>query len=257
LVIVIVGASLAGMLFNLLLLHWHFIKKQDGQITVSMWTTWLQQAFPFFFVTVFYTLDYQLDTVLLSLWQSETAVGIYGAATTVLFVLLFIPQSLREAIFPAMARLYPENLPALRKLYCTASRWLLAAALPIVVGGTLIARDLMTFVYQEAFYESGRVLQIMLWSLLLLFINVPNNRLLIVAGKQREVAWFTIISTSVNVLLNAWLIPRYSYVGAAVARLVSTSVFFILTYAYTYRHLLRFNLLHILARPVIAAVIMG
>jgi O-antigen/teichoic acid export membrane protein len=260
---IIVGASLAGMLFNLGAVWRRFVGEElsenraGKQIDLSAWPIWLYQAFPFTFVVLFYTLDYQLDVVLLSVWRGEEAVGLYGAATTVLFVLLFIPQAFREATFPIMSRLYSSNPKALRQLYSASARWLLAIALPIALGTTLIADDLMPLLYKEAFRESGRVLQITIWSILFLFLNVPNGRLMIVAGKQREVAWFAIISMSTNLLLNVILIPSQSYIGTALARLASAALFFSLIYIYTYRHLMRFNLLTILPRPAIAAAVMG
>lgn len=264
LVAIIVSTSLVGMLFNLAVVHWRLLKspllgsRYDGpKVIASAWAGWLRAAVPFIFLTLFYTLDYQLDVLLLSAWQNEKAIGLYGAATTILFATLFISQAFRDAIFPAMSRFYPSNPIAVRQLYITAARWLLAFALPLALGSTLIAGNLMALLYQESFRESGRVLQIIIWSIPFLFLNVPNNRLMIAAGRQRELAWFVIISMSVNLLLNVLLIPSTSYMGTAIARLASAAIFFILAHYYTCRHLVRFNLLTILPRPIIAAAMMG
>jgi O-antigen/teichoic acid export membrane protein len=62
---------------------------------------------------------------------------------------------------------------------------------------------------------------------------------------------------STNLILNTLLIPRYSYIGTALARLASTALFFFWLYTYTFRHLLRFNVLTILPRPATAAIVMG
>lgn len=261
LVEIIVGASLVGMLFNLGIARWRFLSETvdwgDVRNDLSAWPDWLRQTFPFVFVTLFYTLDYQLDVVLLSAWQDKEAVGLYGAATTILFALLFVSQAFREAIFPVMSRFYSSDPKALRRLYSASARWLLAIALPLALGSTLIAGDLMSLLYKDAFRESGRVLQIIIWSVLFLFLNVPSARLMIVAGKQRELARFAVASMSTNLLLNVLFIPSLSYVGAAWARLASATLFFILIYAHAYRHLMRFNLLTILPRPAIASVVMG
>jgi O-antigen/teichoic acid export membrane protein len=256
---IFVGASLAGMLFSLAIVRWRFLPAslERGQINLDAWLTWLRFAFPFVFVTIFYTLDYQLDSVLLSVWQGEEAVGLYGAANTVLFSTVFISQAFREAIFPVMSRFYPADPVALRRLYHASARWLLAIGLPLALGGALLGEGLMTWLYKEEFRESGRVLQIIIWCVLFLFLNVPNARLMIVAGKQRELAWSAIACMSTNLILNALLIPRHSYIGAALARLASTALFFFWLYTYTFRHLLRFNVLTILPRPAFAAIVMG
>lgn len=260
---VIVGTSLVGMLFNLSVVRWRFLgylchpNKANQQVKLNAWVDWLGQAFPFIFITLFYTLDCQLDVVLLSIWHSEEYVGLYGAATTILFALLFISQAFREAIFPVMSRFYPSKPESLRKLYDASARWLLAIALPLALGSTLVAGDLMAWLYKGAFRESGRVLQIIIWSIPFLFLNVPNNRLMVAAGKQHALARFVIASMSANLLLNVLLTPSIGYLGTALARLASSTLFFILAYAYTSRQLLRFNLLTILPRPIIASAVMG
>jgi O-antigen/teichoic acid export membrane protein len=244
---ILVCASLVGMLFSLALVRWRFLPASlgRGRVSLDAWPAWLRFAFPFVFVTLFYTLDYQLDSVLLSVWKSEEAVGLYGAATTVLFSTVFISQAFREAIFPVMSRFYPADPVALGRLYHASARWLLAIGLPLALGGTLIAEDLMTWLYKEEFRESGRVLQIIIWCVVFLFLNVPNARLMIVAGKQRELAWSAVVCMSTNLL------------GAALARLASTTLFFFWLYTFTFRHLLRFNMLTIVPRPAISAIVMG
>jgi O-antigen/teichoic acid export membrane protein len=260
---VIIGTSLVGMLFNLGIVYWRFVKNlpsedQEGrQINLDAWTNWLRETFPFVFITLFYTLDYQLDVVMLSAWRGEEAVGLYSAATAILFALLFISRAFREAIFPVMSRLYPSDLIALRKVYSNSARWLLAIALPVALGGTAIAGDLMTALYGESFDRSGPVLQIIIWAVLFLFLNVPSARLMIVAGEQRPLARYVVVSLSVNLLFNALIIPSHSYVGAAVTRLLSSALLFLLVYSHTYRHLIQFNLTTILLRPFVSASVMG
>jgi len=260
---IIIGTSLTGMLLNVGIVYWRFARaatadsQEGGKINVGAWSSWLLEAFPFVFITLFYTLDYQIDTVLLSAWKGEEAVGLYSAATSILFALLFISRAFREAIFPVMSRLYPSERSTIRRLYRQSARWLLAIALPIAVGGTLIGGKLLTALYGEAFRQSGTALQVIIWAVLFLFLNVPSARLMIVAGEQRPLAWFAVASLGINLLLNALLIPDLSYVGAAVTRLLSSAVFFLLVYGHTYRHLIQFNIAAIAPRPLISAAIMA
>lgn len=260
---VIISTSLTGMLLNLRILYCRFLKdsvpgsRRGTHISLGGWSSWLGEAFPFLFVTLSYTLDTQLDVIVLSAWKGEETVGFYSAGTGVLFALLFVSRAFREAIFPVMSRLYPSDRIGLRRLYGASARWLLAIALPIAVGGTLIARKLMTALYGEAYRQSGAVLQIIIWAVVFLFLNVPSARLMIVAGDQRSLAWFAVSSLGVNLTLNALLIPSLSYVGAALTRLLSSTLFFLLLYSHTYRHLIQFNLVTILPRPLVSAMAMG
>jgi O-antigen/teichoic acid export membrane protein len=80
---------------------------------------------------------------------------------------------------------------------------------------------------------------------------------MIVAGEQRPLAWFAIASLSTNLVLNALVIRNHSYMGAALTRVISSGLFFLLIYSHTYRHLMRFNLATILPRPFVSATVMG
>jgi O-antigen/teichoic acid export membrane protein len=253
---IVVITSVVNMVFHVGIIYRFFMDQWAVWcLRWDAWPSWIRHAFPFVFVNLFYTLDYQLDIVLLSTWHPEEVVGIYGAATTVLFAFLFIPQAFREAIFPVMAQLYPNQPAQLRRVYSSAARWLLALALPLALGVSLTAGDMMTFLYQAmSLRESGAVLRIIVWSTLFLFLNVPSARLMVVAGKQKSLAKFSVWAMSLNLILNLLCIPAYSYRGAAWARLASAGLFFGLIYIHTYRHILSVNLVKLLPRPLIASL---
>ncbi len=216
----------------------------------------LAAGFPFLLIGVFFILESQLDVILLSRLRDEYQVGLYGAASTVVSALILIPTAFQTAVFPVMSRLYATAPAALERLYDQSLKYLLLAGLPIAVGVTVLASDIVTLAFGRQFAPGASVLQILVWALFLIFLNVPNARLLVVTDQQRIIAVFLLTSLTINVVLNLLLIPRWGAAGSASARVISTSVLFVVIAQFVYRHVYRFNPLPFLPRPALAATAM-
>jgi O-antigen/teichoic acid export membrane protein len=226
-------------------IDWRFCRRQ------------LIAAFPFLMIGMFFVVDNQLDVVLLSRLADEYQVGLYGGATTVVAALALIPFAFRTAVFPVMSRLYATAPDALGRLYDQSLKYLVLLGLPMAVGVTMLAPDIVSLVFGRQFAPSAPVLQILVWYLFLIFINVLNSRLLVVSDRQRTIAIFLLLGLIVNVALNMVLIPGWGAAGAAIARVVSTFVLFVVSVGFVFHHVYRFNPLPLLVRPAIAATIMA
>ena len=75
-----------------------------------------------------------------------------------------------------------------------------------------------------SFYDSPHTLMITAWIFAVYFIASLSNYLLINANRQKELLKINIAITFVNIGLNLILIPHYSFIGAAVATLISQVV---------------------------------
>ncbi len=210
----------------------------------------------FVVIGIFTTIDYQLDAFLISLFLSESELGWYGAAQTIMLAFWMMPTALRTALYPVIARYYyeaPERLPV---LYRRANRYVLIGVLPVCAGITLIAPNIIPLIFEADFQPATPALQLIIWAVLPSFLMVPSARLLVVANRQSDVGWVTALSMIINLLLNLWLIPRWGINGAAAARVLATTFFFIAIYAYVQRRLLRDSVLPLLPRPLLATLLM-
>jgi O-antigen/teichoic acid export membrane protein len=191
----------------------------------------------FVLISTFLTLDFQLDAFLISLYLSETDIGWYGAAQTIVLGFWMMATAIRTTLYPVMARIQKETPERLPNLYRRAHQYLLLAALPIAAGITVLARPIVRLVFGEGFEETVPALQIMIWAVVFAFVNVPNARLVLVRNRQKQAGWMTGISLVVNVVLNLLLIPRLGIFGAAAARTLATAVLFLQLYFYSQRYL--------------------
>jgi len=253
---VLILDSYLGMTINLWLV-WRKFHALSRQLDVHFCWRQIGNALPFFVSSLFYVLDNRLDVILLSFFHTESVVGIYSAAASITMALMILPQAYRTAVFAPMSRLYATSRQALEWLYNESFRYLMFLALPITGGVILLAKPLTAALYSPEFIEAVSVLQVLMIPTALLFANILNARLLIVADRQWVVARNFIVSLMVNVTFNLWLTPRWGATGVAWARLASSAILFSFNYLYVFRHIYRFNPFPTLWRPAFAVTIMG
>ena len=64
-------------------------------------------------------------------------------------------------------------------------------------------------------------MQILIWTVVFLFINGVATSLLNSIGKEFEVTKIYIVAAIFNIVLNYFMIPRYTYIGASIATVLS------------------------------------
>ena len=251
-----------GSLFGMIALL-SMAARSVGGIQWSDWIDWFpltrnwSVAPSFLLITTMMTLEGQLDTVLLSALHGEAEVGWYGAATTVVSSLVMFSQGYRLAVYPLMTRYALCSPEKLSRFYERSVRYLGMLVLPMVAGIVLLSPQIVFLVFGPQFQPTGRVLEILIFSLAFIFLNVPDSRMMLVYDRQDRVFLFLLGSVTINVVLNLVLDPTYGALGAAVARLCSSSIFFLLNYLYVVRFLARSNPLRLLLRSALATLIMA
>ncbi len=248
--------NLAAMIINLMILRIRYIphwKRPDFTFIKQQ----LPIALPFIIISIFFILNSRMDAILLSLLANETALGVYGAATAVIVTISMISQGYRIAVLPIMSRYHAENSPSLRTLYEKSYKYLLILSFPITVATFMLADELIQLIYRQPLPQAIPVLKIMSISLVFMFLNVLNNRLLIVFNKQSRIAHFLIASTTLNLILNLILAGSFGATGAGLARVGSVFLLFVLN-TFTVRLFIpSFTGWYFVSRPLLSAILMG
>jgi len=185
----------------------------------------LRESFPLMLNHLLATLFFKIDVPLLQSLQGSTVVGLYGAAYKWVDALNIVPAYSTIALFPVMSRQADEDKSKLLKSYRIGIRLLVALALPLAAITTFIAPGLMLILGgNEYLPHSAIALQIMIWSIPFGWINSITNYALIAAGQQSKLTRAFVIGLGFNVVANLILIPRYSYVAAALVTILSELV---------------------------------
>jgi O-antigen/teichoic acid export membrane protein len=156
-------------------------------------------------------LFFKIDALLLPGLVSPAAAGVYAAAYRVSEGAGIVSSSFTLALFPRLAREHD-----LSGAYRVALRILLKLGVPLAAGIALLSESIIGVVGgREYLPDSAVALSILICYLPLSYANGLTQYVLIAAGRQRVLTAAFLAALGFNLLANLWLIPRFSYVGAA------------------------------------------
>lgn len=226
---------------------------QPGAPAGVEWRRILSITAPIALVALITLLEWQADTVLLSLLKGMRVVGWYSAAASVFAVLWVIPQAYRVAVSAETVQAPAMPPGQLQRLYTGSMRVMLLLALPAAVSLWLLAPDIVALLYGAGFEPSVPALRWLGLALVPLFLGVSGGRLLVVKGRQAWLVWFVTAGLAVNVIANLWLIPGWGAEGTAIARLLAATVFYVLQRWSVRRYVPLFSFWRTAWRPALAA----
>ena len=157
----------------------------------------------------------EIDKLIMPILVGERAVGWYSIAASLANTLVFIPNILATAIFPALSRGSSQDGSAtatriLRKSFDVA----LITGVPIGLGLAIVASPFVDLVYQSKFQESGPVLSVMSIMLIFTYISTVLGRFLVASGRTNEwtVAMIAciVLAFPLNFLLIPWAEQTFS-----------------------------------------------
>lgn len=161
------------------------------------------------------TIYTNLDVLVLSWVAGEVSVGLYSAAWKFVRLGSVVAKSFTTAVFPVMSRMYIDSRAAFHRLFQHTIRAMCVIALPAIVGVTVLTDRIVDLLYTDEFADSGPVLRVLIWVLLLEFLNPFLSHVLFAQGKQQRSMLVAAISLSINSIATYLLVRQYGAIGAA------------------------------------------
>ncbi len=184
----------------------------------------LTVSWPLILSGVANAINLRVDQLMLGTMKGHEAVGIYAAAARLSEVWYFVPIAIAASVFPAMVRAHAGDRRAFDGWMGRLYDLMVALALPIAVGVSVLSGPLIFLLYGEGYAESAPILAIHVWAGPFVFLGAALSRWLIAEDRLR----FSLVrhgsGALVNVGLNLVLIPPLGGVGAAISTLVSYAV---------------------------------
>lgn len=198
------------------------------QFDFSFWKRSVKTAIPFGMTTIFTTLYYMIDTVMLSFLIGSTAVGIYSSAYKIINVFVTLYTVYNFVVFPLMSKFYKDSENLLKISYEKSVKYLLMMMFPIAVGITIYPYYITTLIFGDAYYLAGDVLRILIWNVVFVMVNGASTNLLNSSNNEVAVTKINGIACLINITLNLVLIYYLSYVGASIATVITGIIISIL-----------------------------
>ncbi|KPN29180.1 archaeal glycosylation protein R [Halolamina pelagica] len=171
-------------------------------------------------------LDKKVDTLLLGVLVDMTAVGYYTVAKQVSDFVAAPASSFGYTISPALAeQSSKDKAERAATLYQRSLQYVLLGYVPAIVGLILVAEPVIRYVFGPDYLGSVVVLQVFCGFMLVNAINKVTSDGLDYLGRARSRAIIKSATAIGNFLLNLLLIPRMGAVGAAVATVITYTVY--------------------------------
>jgi len=175
-------------------------------------------------------LYFKVDTIMLSLMKGAEDVGIYNVAYNVLGAIIFFPAMFVGIMMPLLSK--AAGTPAFRTIFNQAFRILTLGAVPIVVGGIIVSSSIVFLVGGSEFLIAAAPLQVLFLAVGLIFYGNLGGSSIVALNLQKQGMIIYFFGMLFNVVANLFVIPRYSYMGAAwttvVTELLVTVLLFVL-----------------------------
>ncbi len=190
---------------------------------------------PFVFTTLLLTIYARIDIVMLRFMDGFESVGWYNTAYrfidlgSIFYASLFLPS-----IFTVLSSLYSQHdKQKFNAFFDKAMRILFSSGLAITLGVIFFAQWAVSLFFPASFAPAALALQILILVQLIGSFSYFFNNILLIQHKEKTGLYVILFSACFNILLNLFLIPRYSLYGAAWATVIAEVVNFYLFQRYT------------------------
>ncbi|PEO16683.1 hypothetical protein CN546_13535 [Bacillus wiedmannii] len=199
------------------------------------------------------------DRYMLEGLGSVQDVGIYSANYSIVVASLgLLTTPLLTAAHPIiMNQANKVTDIELGKLITFFCRIYMLISIPLLVFVTVFHREITSLFLGEEFREGSIIIPIVFLSLIFWNLGMYGHKGYEIKEKTKIMLSFVLISAIANIFLNYLLIPKYKYMGAAVATLISMALYPLLVRIFSSRYIKwEINKLST-CRVVIASVITG
>ena len=202
------------------------------RINLQFWKEILKESFPLAIAAAILMIYYNTDIVMLGKMKGEEIAGWYGVSYHLFLAIAILSGAFLSATFPVMSRFFKESRGMLKKAYEKSFKVIVGTGLPFSVGGILLSRRFITFLFGSQYQHSIAIFRIFATVIIFSYLNNLIGYFLISINRQALVAKILAVTVAVNIFLNFILIPRYSYTGAACATVVSEILYFITSFIF-------------------------
>ncbi|MDP3741473.1 MAG: flippase [bacterium] len=210
---------------------------------------------PFAFISGFEILIAKADSIIQKFFLPYSDVGLYAGAYRFIDALTFIPAVIAISLFPFIAEKTDLQDQEVKNTFNHWNRYLLALAIPLGVGASLLADKIVLTLFDERYTGSILPFQILIWAAVATFVYAVPNVIMIVK-KTKATVWVLSAVAVFNIIANLFFVPRYGIAASAwltVLSYVLVGAFYLVIS----KKLSSYRLLSFGVYPLLASVPMG
>lgn len=172
---------------------------------------------PLIVSTIMAVLLTRTDTLMLGYFRPSAEVGIYNAAYPLAGALTVVLGAFGYMYLPVTSRLDSDGEGSVERVYELTTKWIYILVFPLFVLLLIYSNEIITMVFGAQYGVGGIALAILAVGF---FTNAAvgrNRETLSALGATKFILVSNVVAFVINFITNLLLIPRYGFVGAAVA----------------------------------------
>lgn len=192
-----------------------------------MWGEWvvlMKVSIPLALGGALSVMYYSLDSVMLSKMKTFHAVGIYGISYKFAGIVAVFGSAMTTALFPTFVKYWPDHIQRFRTVFLRSVRLSLLLGVLLTFEFTVFAAKVISLLYGHKYAVSAPASRLVVGSECLGFFVGLSVTALISMNRNVFYPIAALIGLLINLGINLWVIPRWSYNGAAWATLVTEIV---------------------------------
>lgn len=170
---------------------------------------------------------------------TEQSVGYYGPPQSITSMAVTVVMSLRRVLIPLVTTRLSGGYTVTRELDVVLKVVMAVFALPLLLGTSFMAPELISLLYGEHYAPSAMGLVVLGWAGALQIVAIAPETFLFAHPNHRIQDYITgtVMSVLVNVVVCILLIGKYGFVGAAAGAVAGRLVYFIFVSHYCRRQM--------------------
>lgn len=215
--------------------NWIYIRKYC-KLRFTFHCDWKKHIKPIlliFAINVATIIYVNVDSTMLNVMKGSYDNGIYSAAVKVYNIFKNVVAAIIIVTVPRLSALSnKDNKEESMKLMKTIFNVVLFLVLPLCLLCGLLSKEIILFLAGKKYIKAVGALAIL--SISLCFSSLASfmtTSVLLPNGKEKAILKASIISAAVNFVLNFIMIPKFSYIGAAITTMIAELIMFIVSYA--------------------------
>ena len=232
----LVGGIIAGLLVEMVIAL-RYLDFRPVKIHIRHLRSLFQYSLWAFLATSGTAFMENINIILVGYFMASADVGVFGVCWTFSFFVLFVSTALTNTLWVKVSRWSSDGEERTIALSLTrAISYALLFALPILVGGILLGRDLLYYLYSAGFATGFLPLAILLLARGFQSVYQLFYTFLMAMNAARDAFLVVLAGSIVNLALSALLIPVAGLAGAAAGTLAAVLTCLVLGFWRVRRH---------------------
>lgn len=226
---------------------------------IKSMTYLLKEAYPIA-LAVFMLQGYNnIFIFILKILRDASEISFFQVPQRLIQQTLMIPRSFFLAYVPTLSRMANNNdmTNNLRSTYETILKYILIFMFPICMFLSSFAENLVVLILGEEFINATQSFQILVWVIIILFVNLLLDILLTSIKKQVALIVSSAICLAVSCSLGIILIGKYGYIGACWSMIISDAILTIVNFYFVSKHLGLIPVHRIIIKPLLCCSVLG